>query len=125
MMKSVPAQASVTSSKQPYCPDSHDIVWLDFDPQAGREQAGRRPAYVLSPRKYNQLSGLMLVCPITNQIKGYPFEVVLPNGLAAQGAILADHVKSLAWLPRNAEYICNCPSVADDVIGKIESLFPS
>jgi mRNA interferase MazF len=108
----------------PYCPDSHDIVWLDFDPQAGREQAGRRLAYVLSPRKYNRISGLMLVCPITSKVKGYPFEVLLPDGLTVEGAILADHVKSLAWGPRNAEYVCCCPEVAEEVIAKIESLFP-
>lgn len=71
------------------------------------------------------MTGLMLVCPITNQIKGYPFEVPLPNGLAATGAVLPDHVKSLSWMARNAEYICNCPSVADEVIAKIETLFPT
>lgn len=126
MPSSIPAaRASATSSSQSYCPDSCDIIWLDFDPQAGREQAGRRPGYVLSPRKYNQLSGLMLICPITNQGKGYPFEVPLPADIAATGYVLADHVKSLSWMARNAEYICNCPSITEDVIGLVETLFPT
>jgi mRNA interferase MazF len=111
-----------TSSSSAYCPE---IVWLDFDPQAGREQAGRRPAYVLSPRKYNQRTGLALVCPITSQVKGYPFEVRLPEGLAVKGAILADHVKSLSWMARNAAYICSSPSASDDVVALIESLMPA
>jgi len=125
MTKPVPAKASATNSSAPYCPDSFDIIWLNFDPQAGREQAGRRPAYVLSPNKYNKLSGLVLVCPITNQIKGYPFEVPLPDGLKTTGAVLSDHVKSLSWGARDAEYICSCPEVSDDIVGMIESLFPA
>ena len=80
-----------------FVPDAGDLVWLTFDPQAGHEQAGRRPALVLSPRSYNQKSGLALVCPVTNQVKGYPFEVPLPPGCGASGAILADHLKSLDW----------------------------
>jgi mRNA interferase MazF len=76
-------------------PDRGDVVWLEFDPQAGHEQAGHRPAVVLSPRAYNQKSGLALFCPITSRIKGYPFEVVLPPDLPVQGAVLCDQVKSL------------------------------
>ncbi len=90
----------VTSS---YVPDTADLIWLDFSPQAGRVQAGRRPAVVLSPAAYNLRSNLALVCPITNQQKGYPFEVVLPKGLAMRGVILADHVRSLDWRERRAE----------------------
>ena len=91
----------VTSS---YVPDnSADLIWLNFSPQAGSEQAGRRPAVVLSPAAYNSRSHLALVCPITNQQKGYPFEIVLPKGLAITGVILADHVRSLDWREGRAE----------------------
>lgn len=83
-----------------YVPDSGDIVWLQFNPQAGHEQAGHRPALVLSPATYNGKTGLMLCCPMTTQIKGYPFEVLI----AGQGpsAVLADQVKSLDWVARKA-----------------------
>lgn len=85
-----------------YVPDEGDIVWLNFTPQSGHEQAGRRPAVVLSPKAYNQRSGLLVCVPITNQIKGYPFEVAL-SGSGATGAALADQVKSLDWKTRQAE----------------------
>src|SRR5262249_45281579 len=81
-----------------YAPDAGDLVWLSFSPHAGREQAGRRPGLVLSPRAYNEKAGLCLVCPVTNQAKGYPFEVALPGGLAVGGVVLSDHVKSADWL---------------------------
>jgi mRNA interferase MazF len=93
-----------------YVPERGDFVWLTFDPQAGREQAGRRPALVLSPRIYNLKSGLALVCPITNQVKGYPFEVAVPAGHGAGGVILADHVKSVDWKARRAEKLGRCPA---------------
>jgi len=86
-----------------YIPDRGDLVWLNFRPQTGREQAGRRPAVVLSPKTYNRPTRLALVCPITSQCKGYPFEVVLPEGLAVQGVVLSDQVKSLDWHARQAE----------------------
>jgi len=85
-----------------YVPDEGDIVWMNFTPQSGHEQAGRRPAVVLSPKAYNSRSGLLLCVPVTNQIKGYPFEVVLA-GSGATGAALADQVKSLDWQSRRAE----------------------
>lgn len=85
-----------------YAPDEGDIVWLNFTPQSGHEQAGRRPAVVLSPKAYNQRSGLLVCVPITSQVKGYPFEVVL-SGSGATGAALADQVKSLDWKSRQAE----------------------
>jgi len=84
-----------------YVPERGEIVWLEFDPQAGHEQAGRRPALVISPKDYNAKVGLALVCPITSKIKGYPFEVVLPPGLIT-GAVLSDQVSSLDWRVRNA-----------------------
>ena len=85
-----------------YVPDRGDIVWLQFDPQAGHEQAGRRPAFVVSPRTYNRKVGLALFCPITSRVKGYPFEVLLPKGGKARGAILSDQLKSLDWRVREA-----------------------
>lgn len=92
-------------------PDAGDLVWLTFNPQAGREQAGRRPAVVLSPAAYNKRSGLALVCPITSQVKGYPFEVALPHGLPVAGVVLADHVKSLDWRARRVERAGKLPAV--------------
>ena len=99
-----------------YIPDRGDIVWINMNPQAGHEQAGRRPAIVLSPFGYNKKVGLALFCPITNQIKGYPFEVIIPTGLPVSGAILSDQVKSLDWRRRNAELICTFPA---DVISEV------
>lgn len=84
-----------------YVPDAGDIVWLQFDPQAGHEQAGRRPALVLSPAAYNGRRGMMLCCPMTSRIKGYVFEVVVPGD--APSAVLADQVKSVDWVARRAE----------------------
>ena len=86
-----------------YIPDVGDIVWLQFDPKAGREQAGHRPALVLSPIAYNAKTNLMLCCPLTTQIKSYPFEVVFNDG-ATQPAVLADQLKSLDWKVRKAKF---------------------
>ena len=83
-----------------YVPDTGEIVWVSFDPQAGHEQAGHRPAVVLSPAGYNNRAGLMVCCPMTSQIKNYPFEVVIAG--ATPGAVLADQVKSLDWRKRGA-----------------------
>lgn len=85
-----------------YVPDAGDIVWMNFTPQSGHEQAGRRPAVVLSPKAYNNRAGLLVCVPVTNQVKAYPFEVVL-SGAGASGAALADQVKSLDWRTRQAE----------------------
>jgi mRNA interferase MazF len=86
------------------------VVWINLNPQAGHEQAGRRPAVVLSPMAYNRKTGLALFCPITNQEKGYPFEVAIPVGLPVSGVILADQVKSLDWKIRDIERLCAIPS---------------
>lgn len=83
-------------------PERGDIAWLSFDPQAGHEQAGRRPALVISPSEYNRRTGMMLVCPITNKVKDYLFEVPIPDGAAVTGVVLADQLKSLDWRARNA-----------------------
>lgn len=88
-----------------YIPDRGDIVSLQFNPQTGREQAGWRPALVLSPKSYNQKVGLALFCPITKQTKGYPFEVQLSNSLKTRGVILSDHIKSLDWQGRSAKFV--------------------
>jgi mRNA interferase MazF len=104
-------------------PERGEAIWLNFTPQAGHEQAGRRPAVVLSPASYNRKSGLALVCPITTQIKGYPFETILPDELSVRGAILSDHARSVDWRSREAEFICRIPqTVLDDVRAKIMAL---
>jgi mRNA interferase MazF len=104
--------------KAAFVPDAGDFVWLSFDPQAGRKQAGRRPALVLSPKIYNAKSGLVLACPVTNQVKGYPFEVAVPAGGGATGVILADHLKSVDWKARQAEPLGRC---TDDVLDEVRA----
>src|SRR5262249_40454985 len=100
-----------------------DLVWLSFTPQAGREQAGRRPALVLSPRLYNAKSGLCLLCPVTTQVKGYPFEVALPEGLAVSGVVLSDHLMSADWQARKLEYAGSAsPEVLAEVRAKLKPL---
>lgn len=106
-----------------YAPERGDIVWLRFDPQRGHEQAGRRPALVISPKAYNRKVGLALFCPITSKVKGYPFEVELPKGLKASGAVLCDQIKILDWRVRKAERLCPAPAeVLEEAIGKILAL---
>jgi mRNA interferase MazF len=106
-----------------YVPDRGDVVWLQFNPRAGHERSGRRPALVISPKVYNQKVGLALFCPITAQIKGYPFEVVLPEGMKASGAVLSDQIKSLDWRVRNAKRLAKAPmETVRDVLAKIFAL---
>jgi len=106
-----------------FVPDVGDLVWLTFDPQAGHEQSGRRPALVLSPRTYNIKSGLALVCPLTSQVKGYPFEVPVPAITGVTGVVLADQVKSADWKARAAERIGRVPdSTLDEVLAKLAPL---
>ena len=106
-----------------YIPNRGDIVWITFNPQAGHEQAGRRPALVLSPATYNGKVGLAILCPITSQVKNYPFEVLIPNGLKIGGAILSDQVKSLDWKIRQEEFVCKLPaSTLDEVLQKLSTL---
>ena len=105
----------------PYVPDLGDVVWLQFDPQAGHEQAGRRPALVLSPSSYNAKRGMMLACPMTSQIKGYLFEVVVTQ--TPPSAVLADQIKSLDWRARTAVRKGAVPAhVLADVQAKIKAL---
>ncbi len=104
-------------------PDAGDLIWLTFDPQAGHEQAGRRPALVLSPKLYNQKAGLALVCPVTSQVKGYPFEVPVPAGCGVNGVTLADHVKSVDWKARQATKIGRLPRLAlNEVLARLAPL---
>lgn len=106
-----------------YVPERGDVIWITLNPQAGHEQAGRRPAVVLSPAVYNGKVGLAILCPITNQIKGYPFEVLIPAGLPVKGVILADQAKSLDWRARDAELICTLPAeTVAEVLQKLGTL---
>jgi mRNA interferase MazF len=106
-----------------YVPDRGDVVWLEFDPQAGHEQAGHRPALVLSPSLYNRRSGLMLCCPITSRVKGYPFEVALAGKRGLAGVVLADQVKSLDWRARRARKKDTAPlEVVQETLGKLHAL---
>src|SRR5580704_9235045 len=106
-----------------YCPDTGDVVDITFDPQEGREQRGRRPALVLTGRAYNRRAGLCVLCPITNQQKGYPFEVAIPPGHRVTGVVLSDQVKSLSWERRGAALRCSAPTgVIRETKGKIRTL---
>lgn len=108
-----------------YVPDTGDIVWLGFSPQAGHEQAGRRPALVLSPRSYNRKTNLALFCPITSRVKGYPFEVPLPDSGAIAGVVLADQIRSLDWRARRARFEERAPSqLVSEVREKLATLLP-
>jgi len=99
-----------------YIPVRGDVVWINLNPQTGHERKGRRPALVLSPEDYNKKVGLAIFCPITNQVKGYPFEVLIPEGLKTSGVILADQVKSLDWKTRNTELICQIPEEVTKIV---------
>ena len=106
-----------------YIPDTGHLVWFSFSSQAGREQAGRRPALVLSDRSYNARAGLCVICPITSQVKDHPFEVRLPDGLAVAGVVLSDHLRSADWRVRSAEYAGVAPAeVLTEVKAKLKPL---
>lgn len=113
------------SGSSVYVPERGDIIWTNFTPQVGREQAGRRPALVLSPIRYNRRIGLALVCPITTRAKGYRGEVMIPEGLAVSGVVLADQVKSIDWQARGAEFACQMPiEVIAQVVAVLTNLLP-
>ena len=103
----------------PYVPDVGDIVWLTLDPTQGHEQAGRRPALVLTPQTYNAKTNLAICCPITNKTKGYPFEVPVDAASGATGMVLVDHVKSMDWVTRQAELIGRADAVT---LGKVRAI---
>jgi mRNA interferase MazF len=107
----------------PYIPERGDVVWINMNPRIGHEQAGRRPALILSPSAYNGKVGLALLCPITNQKKGYPFETMIPDNMDVTGAILSDQVKSLDWKSRQAEFFTKLPeTVVFEVLKKMNVL---
>jgi len=106
-----------------FIPDFGDIVWLDFNPQAGHEQAGRQPALVISPKMYNEKTGLAIFCPVTSKMKGYPFEVKIQQNDKIEGVILSDQIKNLEWKTRNAEFITKLPETEfKETINKINAL---
>jgi len=106
-----------------YVPERGHIVWLNFTPQSGREQAGKRPAFVISPAAYNKKVGLALFCPVTSQVKGYPFEVLIPDGYNTRGVILSDQMKSLDWHARKARFIEKLSlHTTEEVINKAATL---
>ena len=106
-----------------YTPQRGDVVWISIAPQAGRKRAKRRSAVVLSPQAYNARVGLAVLCPITSQVKGYPFEVLIPPGLPVEGAILADQAENLDWRAHRAELICSLPpAIIEEVLGKLRTL---
>ncbi len=106
-----------------YVPQRGDVVWISLNPQAGHEQAGRRPAVIVSPGSYNVKTGLALLCPITSQVKGYPFEVRLSDVQPVTGAVLSDQVKCLDWRARQAELLCTLPpETIDEVLQKLATL---
>lgn len=112
--------------RDPYSPARGDLVWIDFNPQAGHEQAGRRPALVISPAAYNTRVGLALVCPVTSRVKGYPFEVALPQDGEVSGVVLADQVRSVDWRARKCTFADRAPTDAlESVLAKLAPLvFP-
>ncbi|WP_372630227.1 endoribonuclease MazF [Cohnella sp.] len=106
-----------------YVPDRGDLVWLQFDPQAGHEQSGKRPALTISPAAYNGKTGLSLFCPVTSRVKGYPFEVNLPEDLPIEGVVLSDQLKNLDWQSRQAKFICKVSEeTLNEVLSKIDLL---
>ncbi len=106
-------------------PRRGDVVWIDMSPQAGHEQAGRRPAVVLSPDGYNDKTGLALVCPVTSRAKGYPFEVQLPKGMVVSGVVLVDQLRSVDWHARRADRAGSLPhGIIIDILAKLDTLLP-
>jgi mRNA interferase MazF len=104
-------------------PERGEVVWLSFSPQAGREQAGRRPVLVLTPSQFNSRVGLAFVCPVTSQVKGYPFEVSLRGVAGVSGVVLVDQLRSLDWRTRRAEPAGRAPvSVMTEVVAKLRPL---
>ena len=104
------------------CPDRGDLVWINFNPQAGHEQAGRRSAIVLSPKSFNEITGFVSICPITHTIRGWGFEVKLPEGLVFDGVILTDQIKNLDWHARNLMIKGRAPDrVVEECLNKIHT----
>jgi mRNA interferase MazF len=106
-----------------YIPNRGDIVWLDFNPPTGREQAGHRPAMIISPKQFNSMSSLAFVCPITSRIKGFSFEVLLPEEMQTKGVVLIHHLRSIDWQAREIKFIEEAPIlVIQEICAKLEPL---
>lgn len=106
-----------------YLPDHGDFAYLDFSPQAGTEQALRRPSLILSPREFNLATGLAFACPLTNQVKGSRFEVAVPPGSGLTGVVLSDHLRSLDWLARRAAFHGKAPcELVEEVLARIAAI---
>ena len=109
--------------REKYTPRRGDIVWLDFNPRTGREQAGHRPAIIISPQQFNALSSLVFVCPITSKVKGFSFEVLLPEEVQTKGVVLIHHLRSIDWKTRGIKLIEPAPiSVINEICAKLEPL---
>lgn len=109
--------------KQQYIPHRGDIVWLDFNPRTGREQAGHRPAIAISPHQFNAISSLVFVCPITSKVKGFSFEVLLPEDMQTQGVVLIHHFRSVDWKTRKIKFIEAAPTlVIEEICAKLKPL---
>lgn len=105
-----------------YEPDRCDLVWMSFDPQRGHQQRGHRPGFVLSPRRFNRLTGLALLVPITSRVRGYPFEVKLPESAAIKGVIMVDQIRAMDWQERKPRYVGRCQDVLQEVVDKLNSI---
>jgi len=113
-------------SRKSYIPDRGDFVWITLNPVTGHEQAGRRPALVLSPKSYNRKTGLCVLCPATRQQKGYAFEVEVTNSDGTVSVVLSDHLRNVDWRARKVELIHRVPgSVLSDVVARIDALIIS
>jgi mRNA interferase MazF len=124
-------RSAKSSAKEPYCPETGDIIWISFDPQAGREMAGRHAGLVVSPRKYNEFARLCLLFPITSQVKGWGFESLfpedfeIPGGTKRGGAVVSDQLKSFSWKERNSDFACRAPDgLLEEVMAKFRTLLP-
>lgn len=125
MGKFRPADLSATKPGEPYCPDVGDFIWLNFHPQAGREQDGWRPALVLSPQRYNEFARLCLACPVTSQDKLNRFQVQIPEGCGVAGWIISDQIKSVSWFDRGSQFRGRCPdTIMAETIARIRALLP-
>ena len=106
-----------------YCPDAGDIIWLDFLQPVGNEQGGRRPALVLSPRAFNELTGRCMACPITRRDRDWSFHVTVPPGQEVSGVVQTDQLRSASWEQRGSRFVCAAPAeVIDDVRAKLKAL---
>jgi mRNA interferase MazF len=123
MVNTIGVNQLVKKSGSKYIPSRGDIIWLDFNPQKGREQAGHRPAIVISPKQFNSLSSLVFVCPITSKVKGFSFEVPLTEGLSTKGVVLIHHLRSVDWKTRGVKFVEEAPNeIIEEISAKLKPL---